>query len=1149
MLAVLVVTPTRIASAQANRSITGTVVDNDGGAPIAGATVQVKDTPALTATTGADGAFEIKGAPLTDVTLTITAPDYGALDVKVKAAKTASTIAIYASKKAAAAPTTRTVTGVVHDATTNQPLAGATVKVQGTTIQAEADTDGLFVIDKAPAGDITLEATAPDHQPITLAVSATTATARVALASLSPQVAPPPPQATTRTVRGRISDGTTNDPIIGATVTVQGTANAALTDENGMFVLNNVKLTEAKLDVVAAGYKDLTVTALATVNDVAVGMELATNEQVFIESRAPVIVKQNLANGASSINGEDLNRVSAPTLDSAMEGKVSGANLQYNSGAPGGGAQLRLRGVSTINGQSSPLYVIDGIIVSNVAIPSGANALTGAAAGGSTSNQDNPVNRISDINPNDIENVEILKGAAAAALYGSKAANGVVIITTKHGRGGKSQVTATQRVGFSTVSNTLGSRTFTSASEVADTFKNNPDAIAAFNQGKTFDHEAELIQTKLARETVVSATGGTEKAGYFGSVLLRDEPGVLINTDYSKQSGRLGAYWDFANRLRVSATANVIHTSADRGLTNNDNTGISTYVVLSSTPSFFDLNRGSNGLFPVNPFVGSGANPLQTQQLLVDNEDVWRVLSATNASLKVIDDKHQTLTIQGGFGFDRFHQVNTLFSPPELNYEGADGLLGTSIDGETYNLNANVGLAAIYTYEPENEKWKSATSVGLTYETVDLANDVVVAQNLTAGQQNVGSGTAISVQQQRLRTHDQGFYVQEEVAALDKKLSLLAGLLAERSSLNGDPDHLYVFPKFAATYEIPQKAFDTLRVRAAVGEAGNRPNYGQKFTPENATTNIGGNAGITITGLTGAIAGDPNIKPERQLEIEGGVDMVFKDQRAVLELTGYQRTISDLLLQRTLAPSTGFAGEFFNGGELRNRGIEASLQVIPVAKPLEWVSRFVFTLNRSEITSLPVPTFDISTVGFGAGLGAFRIEQGQSATQIVGTIDGNGTIAKLGDGEPDFRLGWSNNFKYKNYGLTTLLDWQQGSSIINLTRLLYDGAQNSSDYVAAGADRFKTFASGDIRPYIEDASFLKLREVSLYWQVPTDWAHQLMLQSARVSLSGRNLLTFTHYSGLDPEVSNFGNQAIGRNYDVAPFPPSRSFWLSVDAGF
>src|SRR4029078_11592097 len=152
----------------------------------------------------------------------------------------------------------------------------------------------------------------------------------------------------------------------------------------------------------------------------------------------------------------DLNRVSSATVDAAMQGKLAGANLQFNSGAPGGGARLRLRGISTINGQSSPLYVIDGVIVSNVAVPSGANAITGAAAGGNASNQDNPVNRIADITPNDIETVEVLKGASAAALYGSKAANGVVIITTKRGRNGENKVEVTQRLGFSQVSNHLG---------------------------------------------------------------------------------------------------------------------------------------------------------------------------------------------------------------------------------------------------------------------------------------------------------------------------------------------------------------------------------------------------------------------------------------------------------------------------------------------------------------------------------------------------------------------------------------------------------------------------------------------------------------------------------------------------------------------
>ena len=221
----------------------------------------------------------------------------------------------------------------------------------------------------------------------------------------------------------------------------------------------------------------------------------------------------------------------------------------------------------------------------------------------------------------------------------------------------------------------------------------------------------------------------------------------------------------------------------------------------------------------------------------------------------------------------------------------------------------------------------------------------------------------------------------------------------------------------------------------------------------------------------------------------------------------------------------------------------------PIDKTVSWTTRATFTLNRSEITDLPVPTFDISTVGFGTGLGAFRIEKGKSATQIVGTIDSEGTIAVVGNGEPDFRVGWANNFKYKNYGLATLIDWQQGSSIINLTRLLYDFGQVSPDYLTNGTKRLDAFSNGDIRPYVEDATFVKLREVSLYWQVPDAYVKPLMLDAMRVSLSGRNLLTFTNYSGLDPEVSNFGNQPIGRNYDVAPYPPSRQYWLSVDASF
>jgi len=810
-----------------------------------------------------------------------------------------------------------------------------------------------------------------------------------------------------------------------------------------------------------------------------------------------------------------------------------------------------------------------------VATPSGANTITAAAAGGSSSNQDNPVNRLSDINPNDIENVEVLKGASAAALYGSKAANGVVVITTRRGRNGENHAEVTQRIGVSQVSNTLGSRHFTSVDDVKGVFCTSKQTteqcdaspfVQAYmaSGGRVFNHESEVERTPFLRETLGSVSGGTENGNYYASTLISDQPGVVKGTFYQKQTGRIAIGYKFGDRVHLGVTGNLIHSLSDRGLTNNDNAGVSNYVVLAVTPSFLNL-RPSNGVYPVNPGVGAGTNPLQTVELFQNREDVWRIIGGATVQVDAFasHDRTSQVKLLGNFGADSYSQKNNILSPNKLIFEAADGLPGTSISASTNNFNWNAGAGAVWSYRPENGKFRSALSGGLTYENVDLDSVYVFAQNLTASQPSVDSGAARNTSENRLRTKDTGLYAQEEVALLDDRLSVLGGLLAERSSLNGNTDKYYLYPKVAAMFSLLPlndktgslaRIFGSLRVRAAYGEAGNRPNYGQKFTPLNSTTNIDGNAGLILGSRgTAASIGDAAIEPERQREFELGVDAATKDERAVLELTGYQRNISNLLLQRALGTSTGFTTEFLNGGGMRNRGVEAALQVRPLPRShVDWISRATFTLNRSEITSLPVPAFDITVAGFGTGLGAFRIEKGKSATQIVSTVDDAGTVKQVGDGEPDFRVGWLNVVNVSDFSFSALVDWQQGSDIINLTRLLYDGAYNGAGNApdpAAGGKRLESFGNGDPRPYIEDATFVKLRELSVSYAVPKRLMSRLApLRNLSISLSGRNLLTLTHYSGLDPEVSNFGNQPIGRNYDVGPYPPSRSYWLSLTAG-
>jgi TonB-linked SusC/RagA family outer membrane protein len=1136
------------------RNITGTVLDVDA-RPVAHATVAVSGG-GPTATTADDGSFKLAGVATTNVVLEVTADGYTAKQVPVLGAATALQVSVVIVKPVAAAPApaeTRMIGGVVNDAN-RAPLAGATVRVRGTAIQTVTAADGSFSLPGVAVGEVTLDVEAANQPATTVAVPGDKAVVAVTIGESKGSAAP-----AARTIRGKVIDPGTKDPIVAAQVQVVGGGTVVFTEPDGSFTLEGVPGGAVKLDISAPERESHIVDVNPDQTTLDVSLALAKGEQIVIEGRAPVIVKTNVANGASVIDDKDLNRVSAQTLDAAMTAKLAGSNIQSNSGAPGGGSQLRLRGISTINGQSSPLYVIDGVVLSNVAISNGSNAITAAAAGGNASSQDNPTNRISDLNPNDIETLEVLKGASAAALYGSKASNGVVVITTKRGRSGENHATVTQRVGFSQVSKKLGSRTYTSVDEVPNRYKQ------AFMDagGKTYDREGEIEQTPFQMETLGSVSGGTDTGNYFGSVLISDDPGVLKGTFYRKQTGRVAVGYKFGDRVRLGVTANLIHSLSDRGLTNNDNTGTSMFVVLSGTPNFLNL-QPTDGVYPRNPGAGAGTNPIQTVDLFQNREDVWRLIAGSTISIDVYKSKdgNNSVKLLGNFGADDFNQKNNLISPNALIFEPTDGLAGTLVDATTKNLNWNAGAGMVWSYKPQGGGWRSALSGGVTYEDVDLKSVYIVAQNLTAGQETVNSATSVQTNENNLRTKDSGIYVQEEVAVLDDRLSILAGLLGERSSLNGNTGKYYVFPKVAAVYSLlspskggergPLAMFDSFRVRGAYGEAGNRPNYGYKFTPLLTTVNIDGNAGIVIGGPNNGppTLGDANIEPERQREYEIGTDMALKDQRVVLELSVYQRSISNLLLQRALPTSTGFTTQFSNGGGLRNRGVEAAVQVRPVAmKGIDWTSRATLTLNRSTVTDLPdhLP-FDITAAGFGAGLGAYRIEEGKSATQIISTINANGDVAVAGNGEPDFRVGWSNVLNAGDFTFSALLDWQHGSKVVNLTRLLYDFSANTEDF-EAGAMRIASFSAGDPRPYIEDASFVKLREISATYTVPKRMLTELRpLQNLQISVSARNLLTITDYTGLDPEVSNFAGQPIGRNFDVAPYPPSRSFWLSLTAG-
>jgi len=972
--------------------------------------------------------------------------------------------------------------------------------------------------------------------------------------------APAAPADTGRVLTGRIIDTRTKESLPAATVSIKGVTAQTVVDAEGRFSLKGVPTEAFVLQVTEQDHQHRDIRVTPDVRSITVELSASYVEELVVVGRATEVARKNLANAVSTVSEQDIQKAPAQTIDAALQGKVAGANIQANSGAPGGGLQIKLRGVSTINAQSTPLYVIDGVVVSDVAISNGVHALTKSNAGSNPNPvQDDQVNRIADLNPADIANIEILKGGSAAAIYGSKASNGVVIITTKKGRAGSAEprMTFTQRVGTYQLEHELGMREYKTLEEARDVWHELADQ---YWTGKTYDHEKELAgRTDPSTETYASISGATGDTTYFASALVKGDKGIILGTGYDKQGVRLNLGHNFGDAVELNVTTNMIHSLAKRGLANNDNANVSHYMVFSSTPSFINLLPDANGVYPKNPFIGgNNTNPLQTAALMTNDEDVWRLLTSTDALWRIWNNKDQELKLAANLGVDRFQQKNTLLFPPELYFEPADdGLVGTSLFGTHENLNTNFGANLIHSYKPVNG-WLNAatTSAGIQQESRDLDSTYVTARNFVQGLSNIDSGTQVGVEERRQRAVDRGFYLQEEALALDQRLQVVGAIRAEQSSLNGDPNAFYVYPKVAASYRIPglPSLFEELKVRAAYGETGNLPLYGMKFTDLRAN-NIQGIGGVLL--LPGSVLGNPNVKPERQTELEAGVDSLLFNGTMVAELTVYRRRISDLLLQRAVAPSTGFTTEIFNGGVMSNTGVEAMLQVTPVQQDrgLTWTSRTTFALNRSLIEDLPVPAFSVG--GFGVSLGAFRIQKGASATQIVGNIGvdsatGLPIVGRIGDAEPDFRMGFVNDFKYGPFSLATNLDWQQGSKVINLTRFLYDLTANTPDYTTAGEKRLTDWGVNKLTStYVEDATFLKIREITLSYELPSSLFENYfkVVHSAKVSVSGRNLWTFTRYSGLDPEVSNFGNQPIARNIDVAPFPPSRSFWGSLELGF
>jgi TonB-linked SusC/RagA family outer membrane protein len=963
------------------------------------------------------------------------------------------------------------------------------------------------------------------------------------------------------TASGTVKENSNGNPLAGVSITVKGTKQTTTSNSTGNFTIN-VNSKSAVLVLKYVGYKATEVAVTADRANLNVMMEEEVNslKEIVITGLASSIKRSNLANAITTVSAKDLmGTTQIQTADGALYGKVAGANIRMNSGAPGGGINIQLRGLSSLTQASAPLIVLDGVYINNNTQRTGRASVTGAGA----ANQDDGANRLADINPADIENIEVLKGPSAAAIYGTRANAGVLVITTKKGAAGKTVISFGQDIGIGSPLKMMGVDNWSEA-KINSFF---PAARRAVELGRLqtatstnnfvnyedyfYGNTATLLNSRL------SIRGGDEKTKFFVSGSLTDEGGIVRRTGFERQSVRANIEHKLSKSVVLSVNSNYIRTNTDRGFTGNqNNSGASIGYNISYVPNYFDL-RPVNGVYPANPYFAE--NPVHVTDKGVNNALVNRFIQSFNLDVNLFKNENSQLKFRVNGGLDYIQNSTKVYLPDDLQFQRGQANPGDVLVGKQESMNTNFQAAFVYDWKIKRVNFN--TQVGLVR--LDFKNDGLFnrGRGLAPGQINIKQATVQEVESQFESTQsDVGIFVQKQMNFEDKIIGTV-GMRMDKSNTNGDANKFYGFPKASLAINLANfdfwkiDAISQLKPRVAYGQTAGPVPFGSTFTSLGGV-NIGGLLGATVaTGI-----GNSNIVPERASEIEFGFDAGFLNNKILFEATYYVKTTLDNLQPLTLSPATGVVNTTSNEAEMRNKGFELGLSGTVVDKAnFKWFSRLLWWKNDILITKLGIPSY--TTGAFGTGLGTFLVQQGVSPTTIVGTpAISPGVFTVWGNAQPDWTSSWSNNFTlFKNFDLSVLTEYRSGGDNINLTSFLTDGGGTTKGWFDdSNNDGIPNGRQRDPAPYnnagrwVQDATFLKIREVGLYYTLPKETLSKTfgnMIQRAKIGFSGNNVFLATKYVGYDPETSTFGAQALANNVDVAPYPTARRLFFHIQIDF
>jgi len=980
-------------------------------------------------------------------------------------------------------------------------------------------------------------------------------------------------QTTGKIVSGIVVDAK-GEPVIGASILIKGTSTGTITNFEGAFTIPVGLLKNPVLQFSYIGYnsQEIAVEGLNNLRIVLVEKSESLEEIVVIGYGTQR--KKDLTGSVATIKSSDINSLPVPSISDAMQGRAAGVQV-ISSGVPGSDASFRIRGVGTIN-NSDPLVVIDGF-----PIDGGLNQL----------------------NMNDVESVQVLKDASATAIYGARGANGVVIITTKHGNStGKSQLNFNYSYGIQNPTNKIK---MLNASQFAslhnDMMANagltkNPEFADPASLGVGTDWLDAIFQTAAMQNYSLNYSGGNEKTNFYVSGNYFDQDGIVINTGYKRYTFQLNTDTKILSNLHFGNTLTLNHDIKSSG-----NYSIQNAMFALPTQPIYRADGSYSG--PVGQPINAGdiVNPIGLAKTVNNATNGYNLMGSIFGELEIVKD----LKVKSTFGLQANFWDSRTWAP---NYTWDSSVNPNSYLSEQYNKNLTWLWDNTITYEHTFNRHRIGVMAGTSAQENDynfmngsiqnFASNVTQQLNNGIAQPTVGGSTSSWSL----------FSLMGRINYAYKDKYLVTGTIRRDGSSRFGPGNKYgTFPSASVAWRISQEDFfknitfvNDLKIRAGYGVTGNQNIGNYSFASSLNTNKYNFNDNI-VSAVVPTVMPNPYIQWEGQKQTNIGFDATLFNQRVDVTVDAYLKKTDKMLVPMVVPVSTGYSDVYtpsINAGSMENKGIEITINTKNLTGKFSWNTSFNLSYNQNKVVSIndtvPMPTgsiglnYNLALIKAGLPINEFygfvtdgifqtQAQVNSHATQVPGSdpysrtspgdirfkdLNNDGVIddkdrTYLGSPNPTFIFAMNNTFAYKGFDLSIFLQGVAGNKIFNANRLYTEAMSVAQNQTIATLNRWNGEGTSNTMPravfndpnkntrqsdrYIEDGSYLRIKNVTLGYSIPGLLLKKIHISTARFYLSAQNLFTLTKYTGIDPEV---GSNGIDNNV----YPVTRTYSIGVNLG-